>query len=44
MLDQEWDNYHLDQRINDLGIMIDMDFVEHAIKCDEENQENNIER
>ena len=44
VLDQEWDNYHLDQRINDLGIMIDMDFVEHAIKCDEENQENNIEK
>ena len=44
VLDQEWDNYHLDQRINDLGIMIDMDFVNHAIKCDEENQENNIEK
>ena len=44
VLEQEWDNYHLDQRINDLGIMIDMDFVEHAIKCDEENQENNIEK
>ena len=44
VLDQEWDNYHLDQRINDLGIMIDMDFVNHAIKFDEENQENNIEK
>ena len=44
VLDQEWDNYHLNERINDLGIMIDMDFVEHAIKCDEENQENNIEK
>lgn len=44
VLEQEWDNYHLDQRINDLGIMIDMDFVNHAIKCDEENQENNIEK
>ena len=44
VLDQEWDNYHLNERINDLGIMIDMDFVNHAIKCDEENQENNIEK
>ena len=44
VLKQEWDNYHLDQRINDYGIMIDMDFVNHAIKCDEENQEANIEK
>lgn len=44
VLEQEWDNYHLDQRINDYGIMIDMDFVNHAIKCDEENQETNIEK
>lgn len=35
--DYEWDNYHLDQKINDLGIALDMNFVEHAIKCDEEN-------
>ena len=44
VLDQEWDNYHQNERINDLGIMIDMDFVNHAIKCDEENQETNIEK
>ena len=44
VLDQEWDNYHLNERVNDLGIMIDMDFVNHAIKCDEENQETNIEK
>ena len=44
VLEQEWENYHLDQRINDYGIMIDMDFVNHAIKCDEENQETNIEK
>lgn len=44
VLEQEWDNYHLDQRINDYGIMIDLDFVNHAIRCDEENQENNIEK
>lgn len=35
--DREWDNYHLDQRINDYGIALDMDFVEHAIHCDEVN-------
>ena len=28
----EWENYHLDQRINDYGIALDMDFVEHAIR------------
>lgn len=44
VLEQEWDNYHLDQRINDYGIMIDIDFVNHAIRCDEANQENNIEK
>ena len=44
VLDQEWDNYHLNERINDSGIMIDMDFVSHAIRCDEENQETNIEK
>lgn len=44
VLEQEWDNYQLDQRINDYGIMIDLDFVNHAIRCDEENQENNIEK
>lgn len=44
VLEQEWDNYQLDQRINDYGIMIDIDFVNHAIRCDEENQENNIEK
>ena len=44
VLEKEWENYHLDQRINDYGIMIDMDFVNHAIKCDEENQEANIEK
>ena len=31
----EWDNYHLDQIINDRGITLDMDFVKQAICCDE---------
>ena len=30
----EWDNYHLDQRINDRGVMIDTALVEQAIICD----------
>lgn len=36
VLPQEWDNYHLDQRINDYGIMLDMDFVKHAISVSED--------
>lgn len=31
----EWDNYRLDQAINDRGITLDMDFVKQAISCDE---------
>ena len=30
-----WDEYHLDQDINDRGIMIDRELVEQAIKIDE---------
>jgi len=33
--DTEWDNYRLDQIINDRGIALDMDFVKQAICCDE---------
>jgi DNA polymerase len=33
--DTEWDNYRLDQIINDRGISLDMDFVKQAICCDE---------
>ena len=29
-----WDEYHIDQEINDRGILIDMDFVENAIAMD----------
>ena len=32
----EWDNYHLDQRINDRGVMIDTDLVGQAIVCDQQ--------
>lgn len=32
--DSEWDFYHMDQRINDRGILIDRTLVEQAITCD----------
>ena len=32
--DHEWDYYHMDQRINDRGVMIDKELVEQAITCD----------
>ena len=32
--EQEQELYSLDQRINDRGIMVDRNFVEHAITCD----------
>lgn len=34
MLDSEWNYYHMDQRINDRGIMIDTELVRQAIICD----------
>lgn len=30
----EWDYYHMDQRINDRGVLIDRELVEQAIACD----------
>ena len=33
LLPQEWDYYHMDQRINDRGIMIDKELVQQAIIC-----------
>lgn len=33
--DTEWENYRLDQIINDRGIALDMNFVKQAISCDE---------
>ena len=32
--DEEWENYVLDQEINDRGIRLDMDLVKEAIRCD----------
>ena len=39
----EWQNYILDQEINDRGIMLDMDLVESAIECDNEMRESNLQ-
>lgn len=33
-----WEEYHLDQEINDRGIAIDMEFVENAIRLDERSK------
>lgn len=35
-----WDEYILDQRINDRGVLIDTDFVRSAIKIDESKRTN----
>jgi hypothetical protein len=34
ILEHEWDYYHMDQRINDRGVLIDRQLVEQAITCD----------
>lgn len=34
-----WDEYHLDQEINDRGIGLDMELVENAIKFDEKSKQ-----
>ena len=34
LMPQEWDYYHMDQRINDRGVMIDKVLVQQAIICD----------
>ena len=33
LMPQEWDYYHMDQRINDRGILIDRELVQQAIIC-----------
>ena len=35
MPEAEWDNYYLDQLINDRGIKLDLKLVNQAIKCDD---------
>jgi DNA polymerase len=39
MPDQEWQNYILDQQINDRGIQLDLELVQQAIRCDEQTRE-----
>ena len=34
-----WDEYHIDQEINDRGIALDMTMVENAITMDEKSKE-----
>lgn len=41
--DSEWINYHLDQEINDRGIMLDIPFVKQAILCDELFKESHMD-
>lgn len=41
---EEWDNYHLDQRINDRGILLDRTLVTQAIRCDERFKRTHLEQ
>lgn len=41
--ESEWKNYILDQKINDRGIMLDMDLVKSAIKCDTQLRDDNMQ-
>lgn len=42
--DQVWEQYVLDQYINDAGVGIDMTFAEAAIRCDEELRAKYLKR
>lgn len=44
VLPEEWDNYHLDQRINDRGILLDRTLVSQAIRCDERFKRTHLEQ
>lgn len=39
MPEEEWNNYILDQQINDRGIQLDLEVVKKAIQCDEKVRE-----
>lgn len=39
-----WDEYHLDQKINDRGILVDIPFVDQCIEIDRISRENLMER
>ena len=40
--EEVWDEYHIDQEINDRGVMLDKDLVSSAILMDEKSKENLI--
>lgn len=39
-----WEQYHLDQQINDAGIALDMELVEKAIACDKAFKKKHMDR
>ena len=41
--EEEWDNYRLDQEINDRGILLDGKLVTEAIICDNQFRKKNLE-
>ena len=41
---EEWGNYHLDQHINDRGILLDRTLVAQAIRCDERFKRTHLEQ
>ena len=41
--DSEWNNYILDQQINDRGILLDRTLVKQAIRCDEKFKETHLD-
>lgn len=42
--ESEWENYVIDQEINDHGILVDTTFVSQAIRCDERSKAVCLER
>nr|DAT66298.1 MAG TPA: DNA polymerase I [Caudoviricetes sp.] len=42
--ESEWENYAIDQEINDRGILVDTTFVTQAICCDESSKEIYLDR
>ena len=42
--ESEWENYVIDQEINDRGILVDTTFVSQAIRCDERSKVICLER
>ena len=42
--ESEWENYVIDQEINDRGILVDTTFVAQAIRCDERSKAVCLER